>query len=207
MHAIYFHTMTDLNEYLKGYFSPSLPYNLEERRYSSLVLALRDARLVTNRNVDSGIVTFEWEAPLAPSKWPGVIAYLISLDLIGSCFKLTSRAPSSENSIFSALQNFSTLSVTESRAIEALRHSFAHNYGLLNIFKRANKIVTYKTHHFLLTANQDGPLIKERQEDWNGNLSDRSDLNTTEISAWLLGDFVETVFKRLVKRMRTGILI
>jgi hypothetical protein len=198
--------MIDIKKYLNSYFSTTQPFNKKERRYSSLILGLRDARLITNRNVDTGEVTFEIPWPLMPNSWAGTIVYLIILELIGTCFKPKHSPNSNENSIYRALRYFSSLSENEARSVESLRHSFAHNYGLINIQinKKTQKIVSNRTHHFLLTADPNGKAITERKEIWDGDFKSRNNKNTTIINIWLLGDLVENVFKNLVSENRKG---
>jgi hypothetical protein len=198
--------MIDLKKYLGSYFSTSQPYNKKERRYSSLILGLRDARLITNRNVDTGEVTFKIQAALMPNNWAGTIVYLILLELIGTCFKKQNTPNSNDNAIYSALIYFSSLSQNEARAIESLRHSFAHNYGLINIQrnKRTQKIVVNRTHHFQLTAAATGKVITERKEMWDGDFKTIKTRNSTKINIWLLGDLVESVFTNLIEENKKG---
>jgi hypothetical protein len=198
--------MTDIKKYLKSYFSTTQPYNKKERRYSSLILGLRDARLITNRDVETGKVSFKTNAPLMPDNWAGTIVYLIILELIGTCFKPKHSPNSTDNAIYCALRYFSSLSDNEARAIESLRHSFAHNYGLINIQrnKKTQNIIANRTHHFQLTADPNGKVITERQEFWNGDFKSRKNKNTTKINIWLLGDLVEDVFKNLVLENAKG---
>ena len=196
--------MTD-KAYLKSYLSSRIPYNKKERRYSSLILALRDARLITNRNVDTGLVTFKTRAPLSPANWGGAIIYLIILELIGSCFKPVDDTISETNPIYKALRYFSNLSESEARAIESLRHSFAHSYGLTNIQMKKGKIVDSRTHHFQLTANaSNARVVIERKQLWNGKYETINKRNTTQINIWQLGDLVEKVFTDLVAKNNKG---
>ena len=192
--------MTDLKKILENYFSNSQPYNKKERRYSSLILGLRDARLITNRNVDSGEVTFEIPAPLMPNSWAGSIVYLIVLELIGTCFKKKINSASDNNAIYSAIINFSNLTDEEARAIESLRHSFAHNYGLINIQKnrKTDKIISNRTHNFLLTADPNGEVVTQRRAVWDGEYESINSKNTTRINIWKLGDLVEEIYQNLV---------
>ncbi len=195
--------MKNIDKYLLSYLSANQPYNKRERRYSSLVLALRDARYITNRNVDTGEITFQTEAALSPALWPGAITYLIILELIGTCFKLKNSPLASENAIYRALKAFSNISDNQARAIESLRHSFAHNYGLINIQKKNNgAVVLNRTHHFLLTNHPEGILIKERKQVWNGRLENRNKKNQTQINLWHLGTLVEETFRNLVQEVK-----
>lgn len=197
--------MTDINNYLKQYFSTVQPYNKKESRYSSLILGLRDARLITNRDVDSGVITFKTRAPLSPSNWGGAIIYLIILELIGTTFKPTDVLNSKDNPIYRALRWFSNLSEGEARAIESLRHSFAHNYGLINIQKKNEKIIENRTHHFQLTANpKSNKVVIERKKSWDGIYHTMNKQNTTQINIWQLGEIVEQVFNNLVVQNNDG---
>ncbi len=191
--------MTDTKKYLQQYFSSVQPYNKKERRYSSLILGLRDARLITNRNVETGVVTFKTRAPLSPANWGGAIIYLIVLELIGTCFKKVDKLNSGSNPIYEALCCFSDLSDGEARAIESLRHSFAHNYGLINIQRKKEKIVENRTHHFQLIADpKSKKIVVERKQAWDGQYHTINKQNTTQVNIWQLGELVEQVFNNLV---------
>lgn len=191
--------MIEKSRYLKAYFSLSQPFEKVEKRYSSLILALKNARLITNRDVNKGKVSFKIKAPLAPSNLGGAILYLIVLELIGVCFKRINKKKEKGNPIYLALRNFSSLSINQSKSIEALRHSFAHSYGLININKnKKNIIVQELTHHFSLTADPKGKLINERNQFWDGLLETRNKNNVTEVNLWKLGDLVESVFETLL---------
>lgn len=193
--------MINIEKYLIKYVGNAQPFNKKEKRYSSLILAIRDARYISNRDMSSGHVTLKTEAALSPALWPGAIMYLIILELIGTCFSLKNTQRSTDNAIYRALRLFSDLSESQARAIEALRHSFAHNYGLTNINKKSNgNIVKSRTHHFILTFHPEGTLIKERREEWDGTFVSQKKINSTQINLWRLGDKVEEVFQNLVSQ-------
>lgn len=188
---------------IKNYISDSYNFDDEPRRHSSLAAALRDARKFSNRDMSSGVVTLEQEAPLFPNSWATALLYFIVLDQIGKCFinKLRKSKNFQGFEIYKALKHFSELSDVESYALESLRHSFAHNYGLCNVKKDKNtkEIVAKHTHIFILTAAKNGKLITlpEKGKNWNGNFTSKVDESHTHINLWLLGDFVEDVFRNL----------
>lgn len=188
------------SDLLENFISDSYCFKDEVKRHSSLAAALRDARVISNRNIKTGVVTLEHVAPLYPNSWASALIYFVVLDQIGTCF-IDSKKRSeniSGNAIFKAIKHFSTLSDREAFAIESLRHSFAHNYGLANI-KRDNKaqqILKTHTHLFALIAEKDQPLIEMPSLDrqWNGDYDKKNLAERVVINLWTFGDFVENVF-------------
>lgn len=193
--------MNEITKYLQSYFLENQPFNKTERRYSSLILGLKNARLISNREQETKKVTLKIKAPLAPSNWGAAIIYLIVLELIGTCFRPKDKRKVNGNPIYKALRYFTSHSENEARAIESLRHSFAHNYGLINLQNnRETKVINKRgTHHFSLTANPIEKLITERTEFWDGRFETRNKKNVTRINLWKLGDLVENVFNKLVE--------
>lgn len=173
------------------YLSDDYDLMKSKGEFSCLMLALRDARLVSGRNDKTGEV-INFSGPNSPHNWSAAILYLIILEQIGACLKLKEIELPKEkpNPIFWALTNFSTQKLFDSEyhAIAALRHSFAHNYGLVNDHKN-------KEHVFRLIANQIEPLItipNERNR-WDGIYPIENSHSVTKINIWKLGDLVEEI--------------
>jgi len=187
---------------LDNFISDSFEFNNEPGQHSSLAAALRDARTIANRDVVTGKVTLENEEPHYPNSWASALLYFIVLDQIGTCF--VNRAKKFNNyqgfEIYKALKHFSDLSDKEAYALESLRHAFSHNYGLCNVkHSKTGGIVNSHTHIFILTAEPIGNLITlpALGKEWSGNYSTKLDGSYTYVNLWLLGDFVENVFKTL----------
>jgi hypothetical protein len=191
------------DELIENVISDSVAFKNEENRHSSLSFALRDARKLSNRDMDSGNVTLPYEAPLFPDSWASALLYLIVLDQIGTCFinKTKKHHYFQGNAIYKAIKDFSDLSDPEAYAIESLRHSFAHNYGLCNVKKKKDtkEIIKSHTHIFVLFADENGQLIKlpKKGSEWNGNFDVKLEEAQTYINLWLFGDFVENLFRKL----------
>jgi hypothetical protein len=194
------------NQFLDDYFSDNLTFSSDRYRHSCLLLALRDARLLSNRNVDTGVVDFKTPLFLTPQSWPSALLYLIILEQIGFCFKPANTVAIQGNPIYLALNYFSSLPEKECRAIEALRHSFAHSFGLTNVFidKKKQKTDPDKTHIFTLIADKDFQMIKLPLKSWDGNFKIKNDSQYTQINIWKLGDFVEKLVKKVKEEYSKG---
>jgi hypothetical protein len=185
---------------LDNIFSEDLYFKNDPTRASCLTMAIRDARLISNRDMTTGEVTLSILAPLFPNKWPAALLYLILLEQIGTCFKNKNIQAVDGNPIYKALKNFTTLGDNECRAIEALRHSFAHSYSLCNVkLDNKNKIVQDRTHIYTLVADETTPLIALPTTPWQATFSSKSQGQGTKINIWKLGDFVEETFKTVKK--------
>lgn len=203
---------TELFDYI---FSENSCFTLSDgkERISCLTKALKDARIASNREPQSGIVDLKLPAPLFPDSWPSALLYLILLEQIGTCFKKvnsTIRIKETDNPIFKALRVFSdpTLEEKTCRSIEALRHSFAHSYSLCNIKTKTNmkgkeKIVENRTHIFTLIAEPNAPLITF-DKSWKGDFKKKSEEYRTLINIWMLGDLAEEIYSNLKKEYFAG---
>lgn len=185
------------NQFLDDFFSDNLIFNSDPHRHSCLLLALRDARMLSNRNVHTGVVNFEIPTFLGPHSWPSALLYLIILEQIGSCFKPVYMPTIQGYPIYLSLKYFSSLQEKECRALEALRHSFAHSFGLTNVFidKKTQKADPNKTHIFTLVSDEKLPMIILPINNWDGNHRIKNNNQYTQINIWKLGDFVEEIVK------------
>ena len=164
-----------------------------ENPLTSLFAGLRDARRATNRD-DNGKKNAGSHA-----NWLGALGYMAVLDQIGSCFESTRLATGS--SIERAMCHFSDLSDDDIQTVYALRCAFAHDYALINVNRPD------RTHHFALVADGATPMIARPSTAWDGNVATITPANVTTVNLELLGDLVESVYKRLVQEANTGTLI
>jgi hypothetical protein len=169
----------------------------EERNvFSAYTGALRDARLITNRNVEDGS-----KLDGKPhSSWLGLSGYLMLLDHIGHCLEPRSPkvSPKSDGKIpefQTALWQFSSeLSWTEIQALYALRCAIFHGYSLYN-FKTDRPELC---HYFTLTDDKRAPLLKLPPQPWDGDFSQSvSEKFMTVVNVEKVGDLVEGINKQL----------
>jgi hypothetical protein len=163
--------------------------------FSGFCGALKDARKMTGRNVNTGEKDGSNEFGHLGS-WLGTIGYLTLLDQIGRCFKRVNGPIIEDNKsgIIKALKHFSPLDDNQINAIYALRNSFAHDFSLQNINGRAGL-----THHFVVDNSSTEPLIILPSEVWDGDLASKSNINLTKINLQALGDEVEKLVKNLIQ--------
>lgn len=161
---------------------------------SSYRLALRDARVATGRNADTGKKINE----KLLGNWLGAIGYLLLLDQIGSCFKPLEGESKGRNTIIRALENFApSVDKQSAYALYALRCSFAHDFNLSNIGRGKGKDKELLTHHFTVGVGLDTPLVLLPSSPWNGIYSDRNQNNKTKVNLEKLGDLVEEICEKI----------
>jgi hypothetical protein len=156
---------------------------------SSFAAALRDARMVTGRDVSTG----EVGDPNRCGSWLGALGYMVLLDQIGKSFKPVGVPVSKERQAFiRALHYFSRIEdALEVDALYALRCAFAHDFSLSNAAKPRF------THHFLVGANHYDPLVVLPKQRWDGNRTTKRADTRTYVNLWALGNEVEASCKRL----------
>ena len=173
------------------------PYNVNGIRYfSCLGHALKEARMVTGRNLKSG----ELENESGSHKWLGAIAYLLIVDQIGECYKKSLNTPPlAESSFRKALHYFSDLSQGDSKILYGLRSSLVHNYSLVSRYRSDQNSQWDYCYLFELEADGDSSLINIPQEEWTGNISlmDRKK-HSTRIILKKIGDLVEEIYKEII---------
>jgi hypothetical protein len=159
---------------------------------SSLVHALRNIRLITGRNEETGLASSDGYL----GNWIGAMGYLSVLDQIGKCYRpitknklIHTRKPS----INKALDYFTTLSDDEINAIYALRNAFLHDFSLLN------KDNTKNFHHFAVNADNSTSVVILPSTKWDGNINSRNAANRTIINLQALGDLVENIYEQLLR--------
>lgn len=163
---------------------------------SSLVHALRNIRLITDRNQDTGI-------PDPPDgylgNWIGAIGYITILDQIGKCYRPKTKEKITTNisPIQKTLFYFSELENEEIWAIYALRNAFHHDFSLLNLDKPQMR--QKYIHHFHVNAHPTNPIVKLPTKKWDGKINTRNSDNATYVNLQALGDLVENIYTQLLQ--------
>jgi hypothetical protein len=170
---------------------------IENNRYSCLMLALTDARNLSMYNAKKGDIELEFfenrNSFINPFSLINVINYLLILDMIGEIFTSNSNKT---RKIFNSLKRFSNLIEKDIHVIIALRNSLAHNYGLINI-PTHEKYNLDQRHKFMLISNRSNNLIDYPTVPWTGEYNDRSDYSYTRIGLVNLFELVEEVYSNL----------
>jgi hypothetical protein len=163
--------------------------------FSGFCGALKDARKMTGRNIETGDKDGTNKFGHLGS-WLGTIGYLALLDQIGSCFKRVGGPEVEENKsgIVKALKHFSALDDNQIDAIYALRNSFAHDFSLQNVGRRQGLI-----HLFEVGNSPTEPLTVLPTQPWDGVLETKTLNNLTKINLQALGDEVEKLVKNLIQ--------
>ena len=204
--------MDKLNEqqidFIKKFISS---YEVEVNRYSCLTIALKDARLITGRNLVTGqhqlnILQNENNF-ISPYSFVGMINYLLILDMIGSIF-LISGFKTKRSNIYNALKQFSSINDKEIDTIIALRNSLAHNYSLINLpwYKEED---SRKLHKFTLDNSENAELIKYPTNHIARNLifSDKSESSSTIIGYRKIIDLIELVYENVKSKFENGFIL
>lgn len=166
---------------------------------SSLVHALRNIRLITGRNQDTGVATPDGYL----GNWIGAIGYITILDQIGKCYRPKNKEvinPTNTPSIKKALGYFSNLNEDEKVAIYALRNAFHHDFSLLNINIGRPELC----HHFEVNAHPTNHIVRLPKTRWDGKVSSRSPENVTYVNLQALGDLVEGIYTELLNLESKG---
>lgn len=193
------------NDFIKKFISQ---LQIEDNRYSCLVMALNDARKITGRNTKTGIkesdIILLNDELFLPNSFLGLIQYLIILDMLGTIFK-TGFTTQKTNKIHKALKQYSTLNDSDIDVIISLRNSLAHNYGLINIPNSTNDYST-KLHKFTIINDLSAQLIEYPTEIWNTvDYSNKKEESSTKIGYMKLCDLVESVYINLKSSFDHGL--
>lgn len=162
--------------------------------FSSLTAALRDARLNTGRDLETGKDISTESSKLG--NWSGAICYMIILDQLGKCYKPKGKlAYSNLNSFTRCLKYYTHLSDAEVDALYALRNAFAHDYSISNSDAKHDSL----RHHFTLLGERASKFIVLPSKPWGGFPDQKTPENVTYISLPYLGDLVEEIWKVLLE--------
>lgn len=163
--------------------------------FSSLTAALRDARLNTGRDLETG-ETKRSEDESKMGNWSGAICYLIILDQLGKCYKPKGDpAYSNLNSVQRCLKYYTKFTDNEIDAVYALRNAFAHDYSISNV----NASKPSLQHHFTLLGFRMPDVLKLPKTNWDGSPTGKTNSNMTYISLPSLGDVVEAIWKLVLE--------
>lgn len=123
--------------------------------------------------------------------------YFIALDQLGDLFgDATENKSVKISSILkkTKLKEFEDENVRS--AIESLRNSLCHNFGLAN-----NRRTFYK---FSLDFSGDDGIVNLPQKQWNGTWSDKSKETQTIVNVFPLCNAIEKVIKSIVEKYENG---
>lgn len=198
--------MTNERDFINYYLTSD--YQLLGYTYrSSLIAALRDARLNTGRNVGTGAL----EHPDRAGSWLGAIGYLLILDQIGSCLKpryeqdnsfwekMTPkgiRYPGRISTIEKAIRDFGSSGPLVARTIYYLRCALAHDYSLMHQTRNG------QYYSFSLQNTDESFVVRIADEPYLGPGYERSEDTTNVINLRGLADSVEAIYVNLVELQR-----
>lgn len=182
-------------------------FQIENNRYSCLVMALNDARKITGRNKTTGIkesdIILLNDDFFDSNSFLGLIQYLIILDMVGTIFK-TGFITSKNNKIYRTLKQYSNLNDADIDIIISLRNSLAHNYGLINI-PDSTKDYPTKLHKFIIINDSSAPLIEHPIRNWDIiDYRNKNEEYSTKIGYTKLCDLVELVYLTLKSSFDNG---
>jgi hypothetical protein len=167
---------------------------------SCLAAALREARKITGRNVNSGIPDSNQTCGYLGS-WSGAMCYMTILDQVGKCYRPKSSSQlNGISSIQKALTYFTILTTIDINALYALRNAFFHDFSLYN---RNAKDPTLQ-HNFQVENHPTNPVVRVPVSKWDGKMSSRTASNITYINLKAFGDLVEGVYSKLVLLNSSG---
>lgn len=196
-------------EYLKKLLDLKQPMSENPTRFSNIVLVLKGARKLTGRNIESGIYEknelneFDLSNGLYHSlQFTGLINYLILLEQLGSIFKIKNNPTTSENGIFNALNEFSSLNNdSKIKSLIALRNSLVHKFSLATEKKPNKKELQHK---FALSLERNSKIVQIPNTQWNGDFADKCDSSTTTIHLIDFAELAESVFLNINSQLEKG---
>lgn len=152
--------------------------------------AVRDARQLTGRNVETGALRRRLKRGLAV--WPGTLVYLVLLDQVGQVLAPTRREPTREP-FMDALADFApALSERDRHMLYALRCAFAHEFALAN---EGGGPRSPRRHMFELHEAGERKLVVYPVRTWNGLHGRRANVKTgtTRVNLTEVGNVVEDI--------------
>ena len=192
--------MTDC-EFLKDFITVKLE-NHDTKVHSTFSMALRDARLITGRDKETGKFKGFWlknrkREHLKPYSPIGILNYLIVLELIGKIF-MGNKTEDEKTGIPAALSQFSELNEKERYTIDAFRNGLAHGYSLVNIPR--NKSNNKNSRHKFVYYDpfrDDIPLIEFPEKPWNGEFNEQDEHSNTRINVGKLFNLIEDIISKV----------
>lgn len=161
--------------------------------FSTLCGALKDARNMTGRNIETGVKDNSNKFGYLGS-WLGAMGYITILDQIGKCYRPSTTSPieKTKSPIIRALKYFTKLSDDQIDALYSLRNAFFHDYSLIN------KDNPKRMHQFIVDNHPTNPVVVLPKISWDGELNNRNDKNATYVNLQALGDLVESLYNNLL---------
>ena len=191
-----------------------------KNRRSCLLMAVRNARYLTGRDINTGkaLGICEMEYNVLKKEdvtthqlynehfFSGLAMYLIAIDCIGCLFENSTITPKIENnnSIIRALKSFSSLDDERIEAVKDLRNTLAHNFGLATESKGGTKKTMHK---FTLSFSDKAEAIKLPKKDWDGDYDDKKQRRSTIIGVSSFCDLAESIIANVYSCYESGSLI
>lgn len=182
-------------------------------------MAIRSARYLTGRNVDlgnaKGIRDMELDVLMkddVTTYWldnefffSGLAMYLIAIDCIGCLFDNTTvLSGEKDRSICRALESFSSLDKARIEAVNDLRNTLAHNFGLATekMLPKGNP-KKYK-HKFTLSFSDDAEAIKMPTTEWDGDYDNKEETTSTIIGVAAFCELMESIIANVYECNKKG---
>ncbi len=178
-----------INYFLTSAINPTKNVSGE---FSSFTSSLYEIRKITGRDQNTGKRMKHYDS----NNWLGTIGYMTLLDMLGTCFKPTSKSDINKNSFIKALSYFANpiLSDDTMNALYALRCAFTHDFSLYNINSRRATL----THNFIIRHGENESTVVLPAESWDGNFENRTKNNRTIVYLESFGDIVENICKNVI---------
>jgi len=181
------------------YLDVSQPFDFEYgSRHSTIICALRDARELTQRHIDTG--EYFNDLPGRIGSWPGAMMYMTILDQIGTAFYHSeiTQLGKKKSPILKAITYFSengSLCEEQIHAIIGLRNAFFHNFNLIHVPKGKSGENILQRHRYVVTASIENWTVQLPQISWLGDYENKSwaDSTATVVNLYQIGQLVESM--------------
>lgn len=165
---------------------------------STLILALRNARRFSGRDMSTGIQT-GFAHITDEDIFAAITHFLIVLDILGCSIKNQVQCNCS-NGIKRCLKMFSSLNKADINAMKSLRNTVAHNYGLATEAPKKNNDPRYKFH---ISVLQQELFVHSKREFGSGFgkddiYHDKSSDSDTVVGFEPLCNLVEQVYRNVI---------
>jgi hypothetical protein len=197
------------SQHLLDFLGDTQPFEYNgHQHHSSLVLALKECRKATKRNLQTG--AYDAVIPEGyPGNWLGAIGYLTTLDLMGSTFKntgLSNNLPNG-NSIKYAIESFAFEFLDNDKAklkaLVGLRNAFTHDFNLLDVPRDKKS----QPHKYAVDWRDNNEVVTLPLKPWDGIIPKKDFTETkdrTLVNLLGLGNMVEEIFRRIKDGISKG---
>lgn len=186
----------------KDIINQLLNINIDESQLiSTLAIAIRGARELGNRNIDTGVLKEKYDIDVLDrqienktflsNRFLAITNYLIIIDLIGNIFYNKNRTENSNDTFKNTLSNFTELDNKTINSLKNLRNSLAHQFSLGNdteVF-----ILDYSTESVSIIKNAEEIYHIEKRN------KPKEDKNFTVAYYWNICELVENIFTKLME--------